>query len=78
MPMREYKSWHGLDDKQHWLCVKQCEKLMQPEKIPHFLTMSATPIPRTLSMALYADTIHLLSQMEESQKKLTSPSQIRM
>ena len=46
-------------DEQHRFGVKQREKLLNVEDKPHVITMSATPIPRTLSMALYGDNIQV-------------------
>ena len=46
-------------DEQHKFGVEQREKLLNKENKPHFITMSATPIPRTLSMALYGDNIQV-------------------
>lgn len=43
-------------DEQHKFGVLQRAKLRQKNKIPpHIVVMTATPIPRTLSMALYGD-----------------------
>jgi ATP-dependent DNA helicase RecG len=57
-------------DEQHRFGVAQRDALLNQDKIPHLVTMSATPIPRTLSMALYAETIQVYnikqSQMAES------------
>lgn len=46
-------------DEQHRFGVNQREKLLNNENKPHVITMSATPIPRTLSMALYGDNIQV-------------------
>lgn len=46
-------------DEQHKFGVRQREKLTEIENKPHMITMSATPIPRTLSMALYGDNIQV-------------------
>lgn len=46
-------------DEQHRFGVAQRDKLLSGEKKPHLITMSATPIPRTLSMALYGDHIQV-------------------
>ncbi|MGN8477752.1 transcription-repair coupling factor [Helicobacter pylori] len=40
-------------DEEHKFGVKQKEALKELSKSVHFLSMSATPIPRTLNMALY-------------------------
>jgi ATP-dependent DNA helicase RecG len=42
-------------DEQHRFGVHQRMALRDKGKLPHQLVMTATPIPRTLSMALYAD-----------------------
>ncbi len=44
-----------ITDEQHRFGVKQRESLSNKSNAPHVLIMSATPIPRTLTMTLYAD-----------------------
>ena len=42
-------------DEQHKFGVRQRAALRQTEHSPHYLVMTATPIPRTVSMALFGD-----------------------
>ncbi len=44
-----------ITDEQHRFGVKQREMLSEKGNMPHTLVMSATPIPRTLTLTLYAD-----------------------
>ncbi len=67
-------------DEQHRFGVSQRAYLQQnikqindglPEKVPHFLTMTATPIPRTLALAFFGNLdISLLDEMPEDRKKI--------
>jgi ATP-dependent DNA helicase RecG len=42
-------------DEQHKFGVRQRAALRQDEQSPHYLVMTATPIPRTLTMTLFGD-----------------------
>lgn len=42
-------------DEQHKFGVKQRAELRQGDKDPHYLVMTATPIPRTIGMTLFGD-----------------------
>ncbi len=44
-----------ITDEQHRFGVNQRGKLFDKGKNPHFLVMSATPIPRTLALIMYSD-----------------------
>ncbi len=67
-------------DEQHRFGVSQRAYLQQniekindglPGKAPHFLTMTATPIPRTLALAFFGNLdISLLDEMPKDRKKI--------
>lgn len=67
-------------DEQHRFGVTQRAYLQQeitsindglPGKIPHFLTMTATPIPRTLSLAYFGNLdLSLLDEMPKNRKPI--------
>ncbi len=63
-----------ITDEQHRFGVKQRQKLAENnETLPDILVMSATPIPRTLSMVLYGDlNISTLDEMPKGRKEIST------
>jgi len=58
-------------DEQHRFGVDQRAKLIKKGKVPDVIVMSATPIPRTLSMTVYADLdISVIKQLPLGRKKI--------
>ena len=59
-------------DEQHRFGVEQRARLLRGKSaIPHLLSMTATPIPRTLSLAVFGDLdLSLITQMPKGRKKI--------
>lgn len=62
-------------DEQHRFGVKQRSKLLnlKDNKTPHLLTMTATPIPRTLALTLFADLdLSILEELPTGRQEITT------
>ena len=62
-----------ITDEQHRFCVTQRYTLGAKGKAPHSLIMSATPIPRTLSLIIYGDLdISIINEYPRGRQKIES------
>lgn len=62
-------------DEQHRFGVNQREKLRRQKTIPHLLSLSATPIPRSLAQTIYGDLeVSIIAQKPAGRKPVTTES----
>lgn len=60
-----------ITDEQHRFGVRQRGRLSLKGKMPHTLVMSATPIPRTLSLIIYGDLdVSYIDELPSGRKKI--------
>ena len=61
----------AITDEQHRFGVNQRDALSSKGKNPHILVMSATPIPRTLSLIIYGDLdLSIIDEMPAGRRKI--------
>ena len=60
-------------DEQHRFGVEQRQHLIKKSGTPHILTMTATPIPRTIALTTYGDLdLSVLTEMPEGRQKVNT------
>jgi len=60
-------------DEQHRFGVEQRQHLVKKSGTPHVLTMTATPIPRTVALTSYGDLdLSVLTEMPKGRQKVTT------
>ncbi len=60
-------------DEQHKFGVRQRAALRQGERSPHYLVMTATPIPRTVTMALFGNLdVSVLDALPEGRREVST------